>query len=176
MFTSEECMDLTDSWEHWLSQEQRFLGNDKVQTLSNGSLCITLQSLAITAARTSRNQAASRPSNHQAPAICGIPGLHNNRDFSSSGLGWDRESLAMGTQMEMQQGKDAVRTMWWGLPNRGALDTESRNSLLVSSTFLCADVGNRLLLKMRLSLGLYLFQLSCKGLCQLKEIRDPDYN
>lgn len=113
---SKECLNLTDSWEHWLSQEQRFLGNDKVQTLSNGSLCIALQSLAITAANTSRSQAASHPSKHQAPAICGIPGLHNNRGFNSPGLGWVScwKISGHGTQMEMQQGKAAVRTMWPG--------------------------------------------------------------
>lgn len=105
-----ECLNLTDSWEHWLSQEQRFLGNDKVQTLSNGSFCIVLQSLAIVAARTSRSRAASHASKHQAPAIRGIPGLHNNRGFSRPSLGcvWGWEFLAMVLRWRSSN----VRMLW----------------------------------------------------------------
>lgn len=58
-----------------------------MQTLSNGSLCIALQSPAIKAARTSRGKAPSHPSKHQGPAVWGLPGLHNDRGLSSLGLG-----------------------------------------------------------------------------------------
>lgn len=87
--------------------KSRFLGNDKVQTLSNGSFCIALQSLAIAAARTSRSQAASHASKHQAPAICRIPGLHNNRGFSHPGLGWvwGWEFLAMVLRWRSSNGR-----------------------------------------------------------------------
>lgn len=70
-----------------ISLEQRFFGNDKVHTGSNGSPCTALQSPAIKAASSSEGKAPSCPSKHQAPAVWGLSGRHNDRGLSSPGLG-----------------------------------------------------------------------------------------
>ena len=57
-----------------MSQEQRFLGGDKVQTQPKGCLCCALPSPAIKAARTSRHKAPSRHSKRQAPGVRGVGG------------------------------------------------------------------------------------------------------
>lgn len=65
-----------------MSQEQRFFGNDKVQTLSNGSLLVAAAISSLKAARTSRGQ-----SSQLSLKTPGSHGLHNDRGPSSPSLG-----------------------------------------------------------------------------------------